>query len=242
MHFNFFTKLFQKSIRNASSTIITNTTSPFTNRTYYIPNHFVQQMNKVNPQLTGYMIEAIVSYLFHVQSTRIDLQQVLNTVQTFNHCQSYPELYNIMVGNYNNLAIFIKYINNIVFQFLEYNKHNVYIPVQSQENLSFKQMKCCKRKAYKCFADIVFNSIILDIKVVRQSFYLKSNINSELTYITNLNSIGIKYYNQLMIYACGFFKKYTCWPAKLIVFNVYTGETIVWSPTLHDYESFLQKL
>lgn len=238
MHINFFTKLFSKHVRNASSIIVTNTTSSFINRTYYIPNLFVKQMNEINPQLTGHIIETIVSYLFEIQSTHIELQQILNIVQPY---KEYTELYNIL-NNHYELSIFIKYVNSIILNFIG-NTHNLScIPIQLQEDLSFKYNHCCKTKKYRCFADVVFDSTILDIKVVRKSFYTKSNINSEIACIQNLNSLGIKYYNQLMMYACGFFKKYNHWPKNLIVFNIYTGETIIWFPTISNYESFIAKL
>lgn len=108
------------------------------------------------------------------------------------------------------------------------SKHNC---IHVNKNLSFYPT-CYRFKKYVCFPDICTNNSILCIYNVKESF-MKNN---------NLTNIGLKYYEQMMIHACGFKYHDGYWPRDLIVINFYTGEIMIINQTDKNYEYFYKQL
>ena len=205
--FNNFKKHPQNKIRFASSSIFTKDYINYSiYNVYSFNNDFIKLMNSLNPQLTGHIIEELVTDIFKGNIISVNEFVIKHSIQNY----------------INNVNIFITQVKSLS------NTLNKNLTVNSQDNLSFKKIKCCRTKEYRCFADITTEDYILDIKVVRKSFFLKDSI-------IKLSKVGLQYYNQLMCYAYGYKQKYNIWPNKLMLLNLYTGEYIVWEPNLFNY-------
>lgn len=209
-------------LRNASNSIISTDYPEFKNIIYPFSNEFIKTMNRVNPQVTGRIIELIISNIFVNQNI------LMGKIYPLINDNPNLILRNIIMQNQSEFDVFVKQINELSKNILEF-------PVNLQEDLSFKKLKFCYRREYRCFADVTTSNTILDIKVVRKSFFLQNST-------TKLSKVGLQYFNQLMIYACGFNYKYDHWPEKLILFNCYTGEIITWTPSNQDYIEFNKRL
>lgn len=221
-----FKRLFTRT-KNASNHIVTKQYTNFETKTYIFANNFIKCMNDVNPQETGRIIEYILGDLFVKQSKNVNFAPLdgLNV-----------DLTNIITKKLYEYKSFVNQMNGFILYLIGW-KSNKTVPVYLQDNLSFKKSSCCKVKELKCFADVTTHDTIIELKVVRSSFFYLNSINTEIV-VKKLNSVGLRYYNQLMIYACGFNNKYKRWPRRLILLNVYTGEIIDWRPTITTYNEF----
>ena len=223
-----FKRLFSKT-SSASSTIVTKQyLTDFETRTFNFSNTFVKTMNASNPQETGRVMEYIISDLFTRQSKHIQyvsLSDYSNAVM------------DILLQNVYEYRSFVHQMNNLVLFLINWSPSRPIIPVTLQDDLTFKKVSCCKVKTCKCFADVTTTDTIIELKTVRSSFFYIKPINSEIA-MKKLNNIGIRYYNQLMMYACGYKHKYGIWPKRLILLNAYTGEIIDWKPSVSTYTEF----
>lgn len=211
----------------ASNHIVTKQYNKFETKTYTFANIFIKSMNAVNPQETGRIVEYILSNLFVKQSKDVSFVPLdgLNI-----------DMVNIITANLYEYKYFVKQMNDFILYLIGW-KSNKTVPVYLQDNLSFKKSSCCKVKEFKCFADVTTHDTIIELKVVRSSFFCLNSINTEVVE-KKLNNVGLRYYNQLMTYACGFNNKYKRWPRRLILLNAYTGEVIDWHPTITAYNEF----
>ena len=92
---------------------------------------------------------------------------------------------------------------------------------------------------------MIFENIWIDIFIYFKSHFLTPLLvayNMLNQHKTELTSVGLKYYNQMMAYASGFYRKYDKWPKQLIVLNFYTCEVIAWTPSRKDYLKFNKML
>lgn len=229
-----FKRLFSKTT-SASSTIVTKQYSAdFETRTFNFSNTFVKIMNASNPQETGRIMEYIISDLFARQSKHVHYVQYVQYVSSNNYSNA---VVNILLQNNYEYRLFVSQMNKLVLFLLNWSLLMPIIPVTLQDDLTFKKISCCKVKTCKCFADVTTIDTIIELKTVRSSFFYIKPINSEIS-VKKLNNIGIRYYNQLMMYACGFNRKYGKWPKRLILLNAYTGEIIDWKPSVSTYNEF----
>lgn len=182
-----------------------------------LDNKFLIDMNERQPQLTGMIIESALSELF----TNPTMSP--NAIESFHKLHGESQLLRLIEQNMAEYQLFLSQINHLIINMINFT------PAFVQDDLTFKKSKCCKSKTYKCFADVVTNKSIIDIKVVRSSFFTHDN---------KISHTGIKYYNQLMCYACGYKMKYNEWPEKLILLNCYTGEILTWKPNIQQYQHF----
>lgn len=223
-----FKRLFSKTY-SASSTIVTKQYSTdFETRTFNFTNTFVKSMNALNPQETGRLMEYVISDLFSRQSKNI------HSVTTSNYSD---DIVNIILQNMYEYQTFVRQMNKLVLFLINWSPAMPIIPVTLQDDLTFKKLSCCKVKTCKCVADVTTTDTIIELKTVRSSFFCIKPLNSEVS-VKRLNNIGIRYYNQLMMYACGFNYKYKRWPKRLILLNAYTGEIINWKPSISTYTEF----
>ena len=222
-----FKRLFTRT-KHASDNIVMKKYCEFETRTFNFSNNFIKSMNASNPQETGRLVEHMINEMFIKQMKHIDYID-LNGYS--------PVLIDILLANIDEYRSFVKQMNNLVLFIINWKSRAPLIPVYLQDNLSFKKVCCCKVKELRCFADVTTIDTIVELKAVRNSFFCLNQINSEIA-VKRLNNIGIRYYNQLMTYACGFNKKYGRWPHRLILINAYNGEVINWQPTITDYNEF----
>lgn len=221
-----FKRLFTRT-KHASKNIVTKQYINFETKTYIFANNFIKCMNVVNPQETGRIIEYVLSNLFIKQSKNVNFVP-LDGINV--------DMINIITKNLYEYKFFVKQMNDFILCLIGW-KSNKTVPVYLQDNLSFKKASCCKVKELKCFADVTTHDTIIELKVVRSSFFCLNSINTEVVE-KKLNNVGLRYYNQLMTYACGFNNKYKRWPRRLILLNAYTGEVIDWHPTITSYDEF----
>lgn len=228
--FQVFKRLFSyRTYFCASSKIVTKQYSmDFETRTFNFSNTFVKSMNAANPQETGRIMEYIICDLFKHQSKHIE-NVSLSGYST--------ALIDILLQNKDEYRSFVHQMNNLVLFLINWSPSIPIIPVTLQDDLSFKKSSCCKVKTCKCFADVTTSDTIIELKTVRSSFFYIAPINSEIA-VKKLNNIGIRYYNQLMMYACGYKHKYGIWPKRLVLLNAYTGEIIDWKPSVSTYTEF----
>lgn len=181
------------------------------------PNNFIKKMNIVNPQLTGYVVEKIYSSI--LDDDGFDPTLILDKINIYTRKYNIEQLYNIILDNIDEYVSFCHYLyeNKFIDNFM-----------CLQDNLSFKLINKCKIKNYKCFADIVCSDEIVDIKVVKSPLINKKGFTS----------VGIKYYNQLMTYACGFKRKYGFWPNQIKIINFYQNNILIWNPCENDFIKF----
>jgi hypothetical protein len=174
-------------------------------------------MNIVNPQITGYVVEKIYSCV--LMDSSLDTTKILDDICIYSNRPKFDELYKIIMNNIDEYVSFCHYLyeNKFIDNFM-----------CLQDNLSFKLINKCKIKNYKCFADIVCSDEIVDIKVVKSPLINKKGFTS----------IGIKYYNQLMTYACGFKRKYGFWPNQIKIINFYQNNILIWNPCENDFIKF----
>ena len=222
-----FKRLFTRT-KSACDNIVTKQYCDFETRTFNFSNNFIKTMNAINPQETGRIMENIISDLFVKQSKHIQYVN-LNGYST--------NLIDVIINNNYEYQSFVNQINKLVLFLINWKPRIPMIPVYLQDDLSFKKVSCCKVKEFRCFADITTTDTIIELKAVRNSFFYLKQVNSEIA-VKRLNSIGIRYYNQLMTYACGFNNKHGRWPRRLILINAYNGEVIDWRPTITEYNEF----
>ena len=227
---NKFFNLFKfKNTYQASNLKITVKPIDVTFKSCILHNNIIKAMNAINPQITGRLIENIIFYLCNVHelyNSDVLYALVMNDVQINN--KMIP-IINANLFEFKNLLYELNC--SVKEHFNQPCKHIIYY---HNDDLSFKKSKCCKVNTYNCICDLSTNDTIIDIKVV------KNSVINEKT--NKLSNIGLKYYNQLMTYACGFWRKYDYWPSKLIVFNCYTCEFMYWVPTEKDYFKFYNSL
>lgn len=186
------------------------------------PNNFIKKMNSVHPQLTGYIVERI--YSFVLMNPSLDTTKILDDICIYSNRPKFDELYKIIMNNIDEYVSFCHYVYDNKFI-------NDFICIQ--DNLTFKINNKCKNKEYKCFADIICRDEIVDIKVVKSPFINKKG---------NVNNIGAKYYNQLMIYAYGFKRKYEYYPKQIKIINFYQNNIITWKPQEFEIIDFIKLL
>ena len=206
-------------------------------KSYIFNNNLIKEMNAINPQSAGRFIEDIVYWLITLTTPTYYqnewckpnnmLLYVLNNI-----VPKHPRMKDLCNIKYTELTNLLSYLNFIVKECINPNKE--YISVYHNEDLSFKVSKCCRVNNYNCISDITTDDTIIDIKVVKHNMLNQHK--------TELTSVGLKYYNQMMAYASGFYRKYDKWPKQLIVLNFYTCEVISWKPSRKDYLKFNKML